>query len=83
MVTTASSGSLLVGTNDYLKDEAMTEIVSSVLGNASRDLGIRVFYGGESDVSQRLEYASTVPLPPLVKNILPLSVARFPSFVPA
>ena len=69
MVTTASSGSLLVGTNDYLKDEAINQIVSSVLGNASRDLGLRIFYGGESTASQILDYVQTAPMPPVLKRV--------------
>lgn len=78
MVNAASSGSLLVGTNDYLKDEAIAEIVCSVLNKAPKDLGLCVFYGGESTASQIIEQASTAPMPPLLKKVI--LVKRFDEF---
>jgi DNA polymerase-3 subunit delta len=61
MVAYPPSVLLFVGDDTYLKDKAIDKAVSSAIGSASKELNCRIFYGGESDLSGIVDYASTLP----------------------
>ena len=61
MVNSKSSVFLFIGSEGYLKDKAIKDLSSSVLGGSSRDLNYKVFYGAESDSREILDYAATMP----------------------
>lgn len=61
MVNSRYSVFLFVGNERYSKEHAIEELGSSVLGNSSKELDRKVFYGGESKAREILDYSTTLP----------------------
>lgn len=51
----------LVGEDAYLKEKAREEIRASIMGGASGEFDIKVFYGDESGARDIIDYARTSP----------------------
>lgn len=69
---------LFIGNDSYLKDRALEELSSSVLGDSSKELDYRVFYAGESDLREILDCATTIPLSAKRKIIVLKDADRLP-----
>jgi DNA polymerase III subunit delta len=58
MVKSEPSVFLFVGEERYLKENALMRLKASLLEGGSKDLDQKVFYGGESNAAEILEYAA-------------------------
>jgi DNA polymerase-3 subunit delta len=61
MVNTKSPVFLFVGNDSYLKDKAIKDLVLSLSEGSPKDLGNKVFYGGEADPREVLGHINAVP----------------------
>jgi len=55
------SAFLFTGNDNYSKDKALEELVSSLLDSSSKELDYRVFYGGDANMSEIIDYVNTIP----------------------
>lgn len=61
MVNLKSSAFLFIGDETYLKEKAIKELKSSLLADSSQELDYKIFYGGETNARDILNYATTFP----------------------
>ncbi len=61
MVNPKSSVTLFIGKDAYLKEKAIKEMASSILGKSSKRLDFKVFSGGETEAREVVDYAATFP----------------------
>lgn len=61
MVNTKPQAYLFVGDDNFLKEKAISELASSVLGDSSKDLDYKVYYGGESEPNEIISQINTIP----------------------
>jgi len=61
MVKVEPSVFLFIGDENYLKEKALKDLSSSLLDSSSKELDYKIFYGGETDAKEILDYATTVP----------------------
>jgi len=52
---------LFIGNDSYLKEKAIEDLVSSLLDRSSRQLDYKIFYGGEAEAREILDYVTTFP----------------------
>lgn len=69
---------LYIGDERYLKEIALNELKSSILEPLSKDLDYKVFYGGESEIREVLDYLSTFPFSAAKRLVLVKEVEKFP-----
>ncbi len=50
-----------VGEDKYLKEKALKDLGSSLLGDPSKELDYKVFHGADADPKEVLDYINTVP----------------------
>jgi DNA polymerase-3 subunit delta len=61
MVNLKPSVFLFVGNDGYSKEKEIEEISGSLFDGSSRELDYKVFYGGEADAREIIDYINTVP----------------------
>jgi len=61
MVTTKSPVYLFVGSDGYLKEKAIKDLVSSLPEGGSKDLDHKVFYGDEAEPREVLDHINAIP----------------------
>ena len=61
MVNSKSRVFLFTGNGGYLKEKAIEDLKSSLLGSSSSELNYKMFYGGETDAKEILGYVTTIP----------------------
>jgi len=52
---------LFIGNDSYLKEKAIEDLTSSLLDHSSRQLDYKIFYGGETEAREILDYVTTFP----------------------
>lgn len=52
---------LFIGDDKYQKEKAIQLLSSELLGNSSKELDHKVFYGADSDAREILDYINTIP----------------------
>lgn len=62
MVAPKGSVFLFIGGDEYLKEKALKDLSSSLLGKSSDQSGQKTFYGGELDAQEVFDQLNTIPL---------------------
>lgn len=52
---------LFIGSDDYTRQHAVEDLISSLLGQSSRQLDVKAFYGGETDIAEVIGHIATIP----------------------
>ena len=62
MVSPNKNVFLLLGDDTYLKEKALKELSSSILGESSKHPDLKIFYGGDLDQEVVFDRLTTIPL---------------------
>lgn len=77
MVNRTASVILFIGTENYLKEEAVRKLKEALLGGGpAQELDYKIFYGSESSAMEILDYAVTFPFSAAKKLVVIKDVER-------